>query len=233
MSSQVSFSPYTPVRTIGLKITRPWRDGTDYKILTTIITTQLIEIIDELISDTQTSCGKNKSIFNNTISIENLLDYLKENNKTCALISWSGDLSLSLLHTVCKLVSGSIATRIKTTLHKLIKIDQTWFVSERFIGENTTLIYDVVQYAEEKYIPGLRLLVDFEKGFDTVSWDFIDKVYEYYNFRIKTFQNNIFSMINQGGHFSDSLRVSIHRGCRQGNPISSDIFIMCGISSHT
>ena len=113
----------------------------------------------------------------------------------------------------------------------MINIDQTGFVSDRFIGENTRLIYDVMQYAEKENIPGLILLVDFEKAFDTVSWDFIDKVLENYNFGtdlkkwIKLFQHNIFSLINQGGHFSEP--VNIHRGCRQGDPISSYIFILC------
>ena len=40
---------------------------------------------------------------------------------------------LSLLNTVYKIASGSIASRIKTILKKLINVDQTGFISERFI----------------------------------------------------------------------------------------------------
>ena len=39
-----------------------------------------------------------------------------------------------------------------------------------------------MQYTSEKNIPGLLLLVDFEKAFDTVSWYFIKKTFKYYNF---------------------------------------------------
>lgn len=42
---------------------------------------------------------------------------------------------------------------------------------------------------------------------------------------IKVFQNNISSLINQSGHLSDS--VMIKRGCIQGDPIITYIFILC------
>ena len=39
----------------------------------------------------------------------------------------------------------------------------------RYIGENTRLLYDIMQYTEEQHIPGLLLLIDFEKAFDSLS----------------------------------------------------------------
>ena len=55
-------------------------------------------------------------------------------------------------------------------------------MKNRFIGENTRLLYDVMQYTEEHKIPGLILLIDFEKAFDSVSWKFIDKSLHFFNF---------------------------------------------------
>jgi hypothetical protein len=55
----------------------------------------------------------------------------------------------------------------------LIDFDQTGFISGRYIGENIRLIYDILQYTEENEIPGLLLLIDFEKAFDSVSWEFL------------------------------------------------------------
>ena len=75
------------------------------------------------------------------------------------------------------------------------------------------------------------LSVDFEKAFDTVSWKFIEKVLKYFNFGpsiiswIKLFQNGSESCIIQNGFISDFLRLK--RGCRQGDPISPYIFILC------
>ena len=79
------------------------------------------------------------------------------------------------MDTVCKIASGSIANRFKLVLHDIISNDQTGFLKGRFIGENTHLIYDVLQYTEENDIPGLLILIDFEKAFDSLSWSFIQK----------------------------------------------------------
>lgn len=48
-------------------------------------------------------------------------------------------------------------------------------MSNRYIRENTWLIYDIMHYTEEENIPGLLILVDFEKAFDTLTWKFIQK----------------------------------------------------------
>lgn len=89
---------------------------------------------------------------------------------------------ITLLNVVYKLASGCIAERLKTVLSKLISNDQTGFISGRYIGENTRLIYDIMNYMEENNIPGLLLIIDFEKAFDTISWEFIKKVFDFFNF---------------------------------------------------
>jgi hypothetical protein len=56
-----------------------------------------------------------------------------------------------------------IANRIKKVLPTLINNDQTGFIAGRYIGENIRLLFDIMEYAEENDIPGLFLLIDFEK----------------------------------------------------------------------
>ena len=89
---------------------------------------------------------------------------------------------ICLLNTIYKLASAGIANKLKTVITKLINTDQSGFISGRYIGENTKLVYDLMQFVEEKNIPGLLLLVDFEKAFDSVSWVFIHKVLKFFNF---------------------------------------------------
>ena len=121
-----------------------------------------------------------------------------------------------MLNTVYKIGSGVIANRIKKVLATLINNDQTGFIAGRYIGENIRLLFDIMEYAEENDIPDLFLLIDFEKAFDSISWNIL----KFFNFGesiqkwVKTFYNNIKSAVNQGGNLSEFFR--IERGCRQG-----------------
>ena len=138
---------------------------------------------------------------------------------------------ISLLNCVYKIASGAIANRIKTTLHKLINKDQTGFVAGRYVGENTRLLYDIMQYADDNNLPGLLLLVDFEKAFDSLSFNFIHKVLSFFGFGqsiiqwIHVLYNNAALAVNQGGNLSSFFNIG--RGCRQGDPLSPYIFILC------
>ena len=89
---------------------------------------------------------------------------------------------ISLLNVIYKLASGSIAERMKTVLDKLINKDQTGFIKGRFIGENIRLVYDIMHFTEQNNIPGLIMLIDFEKAFDTISWQFISQVLDFFLF---------------------------------------------------
>jgi hypothetical protein len=89
---------------------------------------------------------------------------------------------ITLLNTSYKLAASCIAERIKVVLDKIIHEDQKCFVPGRFIGENTRLIYDIMYETEINDIPGLLMMIDFEKAFDSVSWKFIFKALEIFNF---------------------------------------------------
>ena len=84
---------------------------------------------------------------------------------------------LSLLNCDYKIAAKSIANRIQATLPKLINNDHTGFIKGRFIGENIRLIDSIINYTANENIPGLILLLDFEKAFDTLEWPFIEKPY--------------------------------------------------------
>lgn len=64
-------------------------------------------------------------------------------------------------------------------------------------------------YTEQNDIPGLLMLIDFEKAFDTISWSFISKALDLFNFGpsfenwIKTFHNGIKACVIQNGVISE------------------------------
>ena len=74
---------------------------------------------------------------------------------------------------VYKIASSCIAGRLKTVLPQLIDVDQKGFLKGRYMGENIRLLYVTLLYASKHHVPGLFLVVDFEKAFDSVAWSFI------------------------------------------------------------
>ena len=88
----------------------------------------------------------------------------------------TGDLSLTWISII--LLAKALATRRKKVLPNIIDSDQTGYVRNGYIGENIRNNADLIEYTNIINIPGLILLVDFEKAFDTVKWTYLDKVLE-------------------------------------------------------
>ena len=90
---------------------------------------------------------------------------------------------ISLLSVVYKIASSALAARLRTVLPNIISKTQSGFMSNRFIGENTHLIYDIIHYANCNKIPGLLMLIDFQKAFDSVSWKFLYSILSTFGFK--------------------------------------------------
>ena len=152
----------------------------------------------------------------------------KEHKPKIFLKNWR---PLTLLDTVYKIASGAIANRIKSVLDDLIGRDQTGFIKGRSLVENIRVIYDMMKFTDEHQIPGLLLFIDFEKAFDSLSWNFLYKALQHLNFGesvrqwVKIFYNDISSAVIQSGHLSSFF--NIQRGCRQGDPLSPYLFVIC------
>ena len=137
---------------------------------------------------------------------------------------------ISLLSVIYQMASIAIANRLKPYLTDVILKTQTGFITGRHIGENTRILYDLLCYTEKEQIPGLLMLIDFEKAFDTVSWQFIYQVLHIFGLKesfitwIKPFNNDKTTYVLQCGILSKS--IPIGRGCRKGDSISSYLFIL-------
>ena len=137
---------------------------------------------------------------------------------------------LSMLSVVYKICSAAIANRIKPLLNKIVDTTQCGFIQGRYIGECTRLVYDILNYTETLQIPGMLVLIDFQKAFDSISWSFIYKTLLFLGFSnnflkwLKLFNTEIKARIMQCGFLSEP--IDIQRGCRQGDPISAYLFIL-------
>ena len=79
-------------------------------------------------------------------------------------------------------MSLAIANRLKKVLNNIIYQDQKGFISGRYIGENIRLIYDILFETKQQNMPGLLLSIDLKQAFDFISWKFINRVLDYFNF---------------------------------------------------
>jgi len=137
---------------------------------------------------------------------------------------------ITLLNTIYKIISGTIANRIKKFLPKLVSYDQKGFVPGRYIGEAIRSTYDIMQIAKDKKKLGLLLAIDFEKAYDSVSFSFIKKTLDFFNFGPKIIGwvtlllEDFSAVVAHCGNLSRKFQIG--RGCRQGDPIASILFIL-------
>jgi len=59
-------------------------------------------------------------------------------------------------------------------LPKLIHSDQIGFLKNRYIGENIITITNTMDNLDQNNEAGILLLVDLEKAFDCLEWDFVE-----------------------------------------------------------
>ena len=137
---------------------------------------------------------------------------------------------ISLLNIDYKIGASSIANTLKLVLPSIISDTQKGFLKNRFIGENTRLLYDLMEHMLKIKQKGLLLLLDFEKAFDSVEWSFVEKTLKSFNFGnsiCKWFSTLYYhsksTVINNG---TMSPFFPLQRGCRQGDPLAPYIFIL-------
>ena len=137
---------------------------------------------------------------------------------------------ISLLNVDYKIISTAIASRFKKVINRIISSSQTAYIKNRFIVENSRLVYDVISHINQTSSPGLIMAADFEAAFETVSWPYLRAVLSEMGFGNKFISlinsmylnSNNFSRIVLNGFLGE--KIYIHRGVRQGDPVSGFLF---------
>ena len=143
---------------------------------------------------------------------------------------------LTLLNTLYKLISSCMSCRLKSVLSRLLGAHQKAYIPDRFISEVTRNLYDTFFHAKRHKLPGIALMVDFEKAFDSVSFEFILTTLKLFGFGpfftswiqilLGNTENSNFNGVTVvNGHVSNQFK--IQRGCRQGDPIAGYLFVLC------
>jgi len=68
-----------------------------------------------------------------------------------------------------------LAGRVQAALPNVVRPNQTGFMEGRSIFDNVFMAQGALEWAEENNQDLVLLLLDFEKAFDRIEWDFLFK----------------------------------------------------------
>ena len=137
---------------------------------------------------------------------------------------------ISLLCVDYKIITKTLANRLKHVLDDIISPDQTCGIPSRSIFSNLSLYRNVITHSKQKNIKGFIIALDQEKAFDRVNHDFLFRIMKKFNFGpsfinwIRTLYYNNKSFLLLDGYLS--LPIAINRGVRQGCPLSALLYLL-------
>ena len=141
---------------------------------------------------------------------------------------------ISLCNVMYKIISKTIANRLKKILPKLVLKTQSAFMSDRLITDNILIAFETLHHLKNKRkgkMEFMALKLDMSKAYDKVEWNFLEKIMERFDFDSKW--RNLVSCCIHSVSFSIMVNGEPHglfspsRGLYQGYCLSPYLFLLC------
>ncbi|GJU48131.1 RNA-directed DNA polymerase, eukaryota, reverse transcriptase zinc-binding domain protein [Tanacetum coccineum] len=150
--------------------------------------------------------------------------------KVTSLILCKDYRPISLIGLQYKIIAKLLANRIAKVIEGVISVEQSAFIKGRQILDGPLVVNEVIEWYKKRKKKGLVFKVDFDKAYDSVSWDYILNVMVCMGFPAKwlnwikgCLSSSRASILVNG---SPTKEFSLERGLRQGDPLSPFLFII-------
>jgi len=137
---------------------------------------------------------------------------------------------ISLIGSLYKIIAKILSSRLRNVMPKLISDNQFAFIGGRNILDGVAIANEVIDDAKKNNKPCLLFKVDFEKAYDSVSWDFLLYMMNRIGFHekwlgwMRRWLNSTHISILVNGSPTEEFKPS--KGLRQGDPMAPFLFLI-------